>query len=104
MVAESDDMKMKISWDKLAGVVNDLSPDQRLTFRKNFRTFAHDLREACGQIQAAGQLLRRQPIQTEQAAEWLELLDVIHAANTRANVLLAALTNEFIEKIETGNG
>ena len=92
---------MTIPWDELVRTVNDLAPEERSRFRKIFRTFTHDLRQACGQIQSAERLLRRDLVERVGSDEWLELVDVIHAANKNANNLLAALTVDFIEHIET---
>ncbi len=104
MAAERDELNVSHPWGELVEVVNGLSADDQIRFRKIFRTFAHDLREACGQIQAATQLLRRLPLDPEQAADRLELMEVIHAANNRASELLAALTHDFIDHIETDGG
>jgi nitrogen-specific signal transduction histidine kinase len=104
MAAERDEQNLANAWGELVGVVNGLSPDEQNQFRRIFRTFTHDLREACGQIQAAAQLLRRLPVEPEQAADRLELMEVIHTANNRASELLAALTHDFIDHIETEGG
>jgi hypothetical protein len=104
MAAERDEPQLTSLWDELVSTVNDLSPEARSRFRKSFRTFAHDLRQACGQIQAAERLLRRESGEQMESEDWLELLDVIQAANATAKDLLAALTVEFIEQIETNHG
>lgn len=78
-------------WKGLARLVNELPPEERCRYQKEFACFAHDLRHDLGVVANVEALLRADFQSLDDPGEMLDFLDILLRANTRSLATLDTL-------------